>query len=102
MPLAAALALSGCATTSAGIEAEPVVATYTSTNAPTVVARCLQEAMPGLDIELGDHQVSVSNRNQFGSILMNWLIKETSSGSTIELRKTNSIAPGREKATACF
>lgn len=95
-------ALSGCATSVGGIKAEPVVATYRSEKSPLVVARCLQETMPGLDIELLDREVSVSNRNQFGSILMNWLISEEGSGSIIELRKTNSVAPGMSKATVCY
>lgn len=58
--------------------------------------------MPGLDIYPGENEVSVSNKNQFGSILMNWLIRPTLTGSIIDVRKTNSIAPGMNKATSCF
>ncbi len=98
----AALALAGCAHSIEGIEKEPVRETYTSTKAPLVIARCLQEAMPGLDIQIKDGFVSVSNRNQFGAILMNWIVRETATGSAIEMRKTNGIAPGVEKSKVCF
>lgn len=96
------LLLGGCATSTEGIRAEPVSETYSSAKAPLDIARCLQEQTPGLDLELGDGFVSVSNRNQFGAILMNWLIRETAGGSTIELRKTNSLTGGQAMATRCF
>jgi hypothetical protein len=96
------LLLGGCATSVEGIRAEPVAQTYASAKAPLDIAKCLQEGMPRLDVELGDGFVSVSNRNQFGAILMNWLITETPTGSTIELRKTNSITGGQEMGVRCF
>lgn len=96
------LLLCGCATSTEGIQGEAVNETYTSAKAPLVIARCLQEEMRDLDLELGDGFVSVSRRNQFDSILLNWMIRETPTGSTIELRKTNSIAGGEHRATHCF
>jgi hypothetical protein len=97
------LLLGGCATSVGGIRQEPVVQTYSSAKAPRDIAQCLQHIMPGLQVDLGDNYYSVSNRNQFGSILINWLITERSGGgSTIELRKTNSIASGVNRATECF
>lgn len=94
--------LAGCATSVGGIRQEPVVQTYESSHPPKEVALCLQRMMPGLDVDLGENYYSVSNRNQFGSILMNWLITPRGDGSTIELRKTNSIAAGMKRATECF
>jgi hypothetical protein len=97
------LVLCGCATSVGGIRQEPVVASYQSAKAPREVAQCLQSKMPGLQLDLGDDYYSVSNRNQFGSILNNWLIMERAEGgSLIEFRKTNSIAPGMNEATECF
>lgn len=98
----ASLLASACAHSVEGIEQHPVVKSYSSAQAPDVVARCLQSKMPGLHLEIVDGGYSVSNKNQFGAIIMNWRIRQTSTGSTIELRKTNSIAPGVSKAEACF
>jgi hypothetical protein len=94
--------LSGCATTPEGIQKEKVDLAYTSTKEPMAVARCLKDLMPAVDVYPGNDYVSVSNKNQFGSILINWLIRETPTGSTIEVRRTNSIAPGIALATRCY
>lgn len=97
------LLLGGCATTTEGIGREAVNETYASSKPPLDVARCLQEAMSDLDIELFENgAVSVSRRNQFGSVLLNWFIRPSPSGSAIELRKANSLAPGQDRATRCF
>lgn len=96
------LLLGGCATSVEGIRAEPVSETYASAKPPLEIAKCLQKGMPRLDVELGDGFVSVSNRNQFGSILMNWLITETATGSIVELRKTNSITGGERMGADCL
>lgn len=62
----------------------------------------MQAQTRGLDIEFMDDAVSVSNRNPYGSILINWMILPSASGSTIEVRKTTGITAGIAKATACF
>ena len=97
-----AFLLGGCANSVGGIRQEPVAQTYNSAHAPKDVAQCLQRIMPGLQVDLGDNYYSVSNRNQFGSILINWFITPENGGSRVELRKTNSIAPGINRATECF
>lgn len=100
--LAATVILTGCATTVGGIMKEDVVATYTSAKSPLEVAKCMQAQARGLDIEFPDPNVSVSARNPYGSILINWLIRPTSGGSTIEVRRTTGITPGIAQMTTCF
>lgn len=99
---AAALLVSGCATSIPGIQREPVQATYTSAKQPLEIARCFKAKMPGLDVYPGENEVSVSNKNQFGAILMNWTIRPVPEGSVIDLRKTNSMTPGQAQMEQCF
>lgn len=96
------LLLSACATTPEGIRREAIDQTLASAKSPMEIARCLKDLMPGLDIYPGDHEVSVSNKNQFGSILINWRLIEDGTGSKVEIRRTNSIAPGINRSTRCF
>lgn len=100
--LTATMLVAGCATTPEGIQREAVVATHQSAKAPIEIAQCMKDLMPGLDVYPGADEISVSNKNQWGSILLNWRIIKTATGSTIEVRKTNSIAPGMALATRCF
>lgn len=100
--LAPLLGLTACATTVGGIMKEDVVATYSSAKAPLEVAKCMQAQARGLDIEFPDPNISVSSRNPYGSILINWLIRPTPTGSTIEVRKTSGITPGIAQAETCF
>jgi type IV pilus biogenesis protein CpaD/CtpE len=97
-----ALLLSGCAASTEGIRQEAINASYTSDRPPTEVTRCLQDQISDLQVELGDGYISASKENQFGAILLNWFIQETPTGSSIELRKTNSIAGGEDRAERCF
>lgn len=101
--IAVSLLLGGCATSVGGIRQEPVFQTYTSTKEPRELAQCLQGIMPGVQVDLGENYYSVSNRNGWGSILINWYITQREGGgSNIEVRRTNSIAPGINRATECF
>lgn len=99
----AAFLVSGCAHTAEGIALETVDASYTSAKAPVAIAGCLKDLMHGLDVApKQDGSFSVSNRNQFGAIIQNWLIKPAATGSTIEFRRSNKIAPGMTEATRCY
>jgi hypothetical protein len=86
---AAGLALSGCATRVGQMRQEAVDWAYTSDKPPHEIAACMQRVFPRLSIDLGPDYYSVSSRNQYDSII-------------IELRRTNSIAPGVAAVEECF
>lgn len=99
----AALALAGCATTSATLAADkPPLHTYESARAPLDVGRCILARVPGTTIYPGTDLVTVSLHNQFDSILLDWRITPTPKGAHIEVRRTNSLAGGIATAEACF
>jgi hypothetical protein len=103
MTLACAGALLGCAASPDRTrESHPVFKSYTSSSAPEVVAKCLQKELPGLNAEFGDGEIVVTNRNQFGTILIAWYIRASGSGSSIDVRRAQSVAPGITKAERCF
>lgn len=98
----ALLALSGCATSAAGLADSKVDTTVTSPKSAQAFATCVAEALVGNN-QLrndGDHYW-VLRLNTFGVPISRWDFRNTQNGSTAELRATINVNSGDEKVRAC-
>lgn len=101
--LGSAIAAAGCATNGAQMaEKHSVFKTYASLKSERDTAICIQAAVPGTTSEVTADGIVVSSKNQFGTNLVAWYIHQTASGSMIEVRRAQKIAPGIKRAESCF
>lgn len=100
--LIVAVLLSSCATAPEKILSDkPPMKIYESTKSPTEIVQCMNNNLH-LPAEARNGDWSISNKNSFGSILINWYVRAKGTGSVIELRRTQSMAPGISAAERCF
>jgi hypothetical protein len=101
--LVALLALSGCATSAAGLGRTNVEMTVTSQKPSQAFATCVAEALIGNNQlrNEGDHYW-ILRFNGYGIAVSRWDFKPNPAGGSIaELRATISINTGDERVKAC-
>lgn len=102
--VAACVALSGCATSAAGLYQSKVEQTFTSNKEPQVVATCAAEALIGNNQLRNDgNHYWVLRFNGYGVPQIRWdFLPRQGGGTTVELRTSIDINSGDEKVRSCL
>jgi hypothetical protein len=99
----ALLSLSACATSVEGLGEDEIDLTLTSTRPAEEVASCLAMKLLGDNNLLrvnADHFV-VTRKNGYGFPIIRWDMKNSPTGSTLELRTSTPVGEGVDKAREC-
>jgi hypothetical protein len=102
--LAAALTVTGCATSGASLGQRKIVRQFTSSKAPNQLAGCIALALNGNNsfVSEGETHFVVLRNNGYGLPAVRYDIIGTPAGSRVELRRAISINSGTDKVEACL
>ncbi|NIJ37920.1 starvation-inducible outer membrane lipoprotein [Sphingopyxis panaciterrae] len=100
----AALALTGCAASPAGLGKDEIDMTLVSPKKPDVVAGCIALSLQGDNpaIRADENHYVVVRKNGFGAPVIRWDIIGTDTGSRLELRSSLPVGSGSDKVKACL
>ena len=100
--LAVLASVAGCAASLNDHMSNEPFRTYQSDKTPDQINTCLsREFAAAQSIKEADGYTVVIRNPQY-IIIMTWSLRSTSSGTAIEVRRTNTFAPGIKQAESCY